>query len=220
MNALAVELSKARALIACTLEQGGNTALVYHADADGVASAALAWFALQKLGVGVLPLTPAKGQNVYAPEFSREVDELGANISMIVDTGSRAGSHCGSAPRIVIDHHVVEAPPQAAAFVHDEDEVVYQELALYKISTKSLHTGDIEKIIRDNNARILTITPDYFVIEKTGHQQELIAMLQKLEPYGLIEYSKSGRVAIVKWSRRFHEHLKDLSLIEADNLKD
>ena len=34
--------------------------------------------------------------------------------------------------------------------------------------------------------------------------------IKKLEPYGLIEYSKSGRVAIVKWSRRFHEHLKEL----------
>lgn len=106
------------------------------------------------------------------------------------------------------------------AFVHDEEEVVYQELALYKISTTNLHNGDIERLIRDNHARILTITPEYFVIEKTGHQQELLAMLDKLEPYGLIEYSKSGRVAIVKWSRRFHDHLKDLSRVEADNLHD
>lgn len=105
------------------------------------------------------------------------------------------------------------------AFVHDESEVVYQELALYKISTASLHNGNIEQLIRDNNARILTITAEYFVIEKTGHQQELIAMLQKLVPYGVIEYSKSGRVAIVKWSRRFHDHLKDLQRKEADNLK-
>ncbi|SEM19800.1 acetolactate synthase, small subunit [Chitinophaga rupis] len=105
------------------------------------------------------------------------------------------------------------------AFVHEEDEVVYQELALYKISTKSLQNGNIEQLIRDNHARILTITEEYFVIEKTGHQQELIDMLKKLEPYGLIEYSKSGRVAIVKWSRRFHDHLKELAGKEADNFK-
>ncbi len=105
------------------------------------------------------------------------------------------------------------------AFVHEDDEVVYQELALYKISTTSLQNGNIEQLIRDNNARILTITADYFVIEKTGHQQELIDMLKKLEPYGLIEYSKSGRVAIVKWSRRFHDHLKELASKEADNFK-
>ncbi|SEW23491.1 acetolactate synthase, small subunit [Chitinophaga sp. YR573] len=104
------------------------------------------------------------------------------------------------------------------AFVHDEDEVVYQELALYKISTKSLQNGNIEKLIRENQARILTITDDYFVIEKTGHQHELIALQEKLAPYGLIEYSKSGRVAIVKWSRRFHDHLKELAGLHTDNL--
>jgi acetolactate synthase-1/3 small subunit len=104
------------------------------------------------------------------------------------------------------------------AFVHDEDEVVYQELALYKISTKSLKNGNIEKLIRENQARILTITDDYFVIEKTGHQHELIALQEKLAPYGLIEYSKSGRVAIVKWSRRFHDHLKELAGLHPDNL--
>ncbi|SFE13404.1 acetolactate synthase, small subunit [Chitinophaga sp. CF118] len=104
------------------------------------------------------------------------------------------------------------------AFVHDEDEVVYQELALYKISTKSLQNGNIEKLIRENQARILTITDEYFVIEKTGHQHELISLQQKLAPYGLIEYSKSGRVAIVKWSRRFHDHLKELAGLHTDNL--
>ena len=104
------------------------------------------------------------------------------------------------------------------AFVHDEDEVVYQELALYKISTKSLQNGNIEKLIRENQARILTITDEYFVIEKTGHQHELIALQEKLAPYGLIEYSKSGRVAIVKWSRRFHDHLKELAGLHTDNL--
>ena len=105
------------------------------------------------------------------------------------------------------------------AFVHEEDEVVYQELALYKISTKALQNGNIELLIRENNARILTITEDYFVLEKTGHQQELIDLQVKLAPYGLIEYSKSGRVAIVKWSRRFHDHLKELDTQRPDNLK-
>ncbi|MCK7560171.1 acetolactate synthase small subunit [Chitinophaga sedimenti] len=104
------------------------------------------------------------------------------------------------------------------AFVHEEDEVVYQELALYKVSTKALANGNIERLIRDNHARILTIAEDYFVIEKTGHQQELLDLLKKLEPYGLIEYTKSGRVAIVKWSRRFHEHLKNLGQKQMDNL--
>ncbi|RAJ00249.1 acetolactate synthase small subunit [Chitinophaga skermanii] len=105
------------------------------------------------------------------------------------------------------------------AFVHEEEDVVYQELALYKVSTQNLHKGNIEQVIRENNARILTVDPEYFVIEKTGHQQELLDMLKHLEPFGMIEYTKSGRVAIVKWSRRFHDHLKDLAKKEADQYK-
>lgn len=105
------------------------------------------------------------------------------------------------------------------AFVHEEDEVVYQELALYKISTRALSNGNIERLIRENNARILTITDEYFVVEKTGHQHELLALQEQLAPYGLIEYSKSGRVAIVKWSRRFHDHLKELAAQKTDDLK-
>ncbi|GAA4320055.1 acetolactate synthase small subunit [Compostibacter hankyongensis] len=104
------------------------------------------------------------------------------------------------------------------AFVHDEEEVVYQEMALYKISTEQLEKQDVEKLIRANHANILSITPKYFVVEKTGHQDELLDLLHALEPYGLIEYASSGRVAIVKWSRRFHKHLKELSLVEEDNL--
>ncbi|ATL47642.1 acetolactate synthase small subunit [Chitinophaga caeni] len=104
------------------------------------------------------------------------------------------------------------------AFVHEEEDVVYQELALYKVSTQSLDKGNIEQIIRENNAKIITVDPNYFVIEKTGHQQELLDMLKQLEPFGIIEYSKSGRVAIVKWSRRFHDHLKELGEKVEDNL--
>lgn len=104
------------------------------------------------------------------------------------------------------------------AFVHEQEEVVYQEMALYKISTEHLENRDIEQLIRANHANILSITPKYFIVEKTGHQEDLLALLNALEPYGLIEYASSGRVAIVKWSRRFHEHLKNLSKVKEDNL--
>ncbi len=105
------------------------------------------------------------------------------------------------------------------AFVHEAEEVVYQELALYKISIASLEEGNIERLIREVNARILSITPRYFVIEKTGHEAELLNLLELLQPYGVMEFARSGRVSIVKWSRRFHEHLKDLSQVKEDNLQ-
>jgi len=101
------------------------------------------------------------------------------------------------------------------AFVHEESEVVRQELALYKVSTKFLDAGSIENLIREQHARILTITPEYLVLEKTGHFEETQEMLQKLERFGVMEFTRSGTVAIIKWSRRFHMHLKDLEAIPA-----
>jgi acetolactate synthase I/III small subunit len=96
------------------------------------------------------------------------------------------------------------------AFVHTEEEVVRQELAMYKISTRFLDSGSIETLIREHHARILTITPDYLVLEKTGHFAETQLMLEKLEKFGVMEFTRSGTVAIIKWSKRFHMHLKDL----------
>ncbi|MDX1365626.1 MAG: acetolactate synthase small subunit, partial [Arenibacter latericius] len=42
------------------------------------------------------------------------------------------------------------------AFVHEESEIVHQEIAMYKMRTESLTNGDVEKVIRKHHARILT----------------------------------------------------------------
>ena len=103
------------------------------------------------------------------------------------------------------------------ALVHEEEEVIYQEVALYKINAKSLHNGSAEKLAKENHAKILTSTPDYVVFEKTGLFEETQDLLKKLEKYGVMEFARSGRVVILKWSKRFHQHLKDFEQLEVNN---
>jgi acetolactate synthase I/III small subunit len=174
------------------------TVTVYTEDRIGITNRITVIFTRRRINITSLTTSETEIPGVY--KFIITVKSERAKLEKIV----------GQIERLIEIHR---------AFVHDEDEVVYQELALYKISTKSLQNGSIETLIRENQARILTITDEYFVIEKTGHQHELIALQAKLAPYGLIEYSKSGRVAIVKWSRRFHDHLKELEALRPDNLK-
>ncbi|NSW95096.1 MAG: acetolactate synthase small subunit, partial [Bacteroidales bacterium] len=82
-------------------------------------------------------------------------------------------------------------------FVHTSDEIVYQELALFKVKTKGLMSGNnIDTIVRGHHARILEVSPEYIVIEKTGHKAEITELLHQLEPCGLLQYVRSGRVAI------------------------
>lgn len=102
------------------------------------------------------------------------------------------------------------------AFVHEEDEVIHQEIALYKLKTLALADGNnIEKIVRDNHARILAVAPEYIVIEKTGHKHETQALFKNLEPFGILEFARSGRVAITKPMKELTTYLKEFE--EAQN---
>ena len=58
------------------------------------------------------------------------------------------------------------------------------------------------------------IRKDYTVFETTGHREETDRLFKVLEPYGLIEFVRSARVAIIKASKGFHEKLKEFEQTE------
>jgi acetolactate synthase I/III small subunit len=83
------------------------------------------------------------------------------------------------------------------AYFFLDSEVVYQEIALYKLPIESLEAS-LEKVIRQYNAHIIAAEKDFVVIEFTGHKENTQALLETLKPYNLLEFSRSGRVAIAK----------------------
>jgi acetolactate synthase-1/3 small subunit len=96
-------------------------------------------------------------------------------------------------------------------FVHTSEHIIYQEIALYKVTTKSLLTGNIiDHIVRSYNARILEVSPEYIVLEKTGHKTEITGLLNQLEPYGVLQFARSGRVAITKQVKELNAYLKEM----------
>ena len=79
------------------------------------------------------------------------------------------------------------------------DELVYQEIALYKVPTEQLlDEKELEKIIRRYNARILEMDRTFTVIEMTGHSDETSALFNDLKKYGILQCSRAGRVAVTK----------------------
>ncbi len=100
------------------------------------------------------------------------------------------------------------------AFHYDIDEVVYQEIALYKVPTRVFSNSNrVEMLIRQHNARVLEIEPEYIVIEKTGHQHETEAFLMELEKLGgVFEFVRSGRVAIVRPMERLNTYLNSIEM--------
>ena len=97
------------------------------------------------------------------------------------------------------------------AFYYTNDEIVYQEIALYKVPTHIFAgNSSVERLIRQYNARILQIEKEYIVIEKTGHEHETKALLEELKEVGIYEFVRSGRVAIVKPMERLNKYLQSL----------
>ncbi len=97
------------------------------------------------------------------------------------------------------------------AFYHTLDEIVYQEIALYKVPTEAFANGDeVESLIRKHNARILTIEQDYIVVEKTGHKDETKDLFRALEEYGVLQFARSGRIALTKQIKEISAYLKEI----------
>lgn len=99
------------------------------------------------------------------------------------------------------------------AVYHTDEETVFQEITLFKISVeKAAEDNLVERLIRDKNARILSVEQDFMIIEKTGHKADNDDLLEFLKPFGLIDYVKSGRVSLIKMD----EELKDLQKLVED----
>ena len=85
------------------------------------------------------------------------------------------------------------------SFFYTDDEIIYQEIALYKVPTdKLIEEQDLEKIKRKYNARILEMSRDYTILEKTGHPEETEALFEDLKRHDIRQFVRSGRVAVTK----------------------
>lgn len=100
-------------------------------------------------------------------------------------------------------------------YYNTNDEIVWQELALYKVSTDEIaEKVQVERLLRQYGARAVAIRKDYTIFETTGHREETQKLIDYLSPYGLIEFVRSARVAIIKASSGFHEKLKEFEEAE------
>ena len=96
------------------------------------------------------------------------------------------------------------------AYYHNEDDTVYQESCLFKIKSSLLFDDrQIQNIIKDSNARIVTVNKQFFVIEKSGRRKEIDSLYDKLNEYGIMQFVRSGAIAITKEPMNISEILSE-----------
>lgn len=103
------------------------------------------------------------------------------------------------------------------AFYHTDEETIFQETALYKVKSSYLfEERQIQNIIKDSHANIVTVSPDFFVIEKTGFRHETEKLRSDLAPYGLLQFVRSGRISVTKAPMGISEILNNFKNQEND----
>jgi acetolactate synthase-1/3 small subunit len=101
------------------------------------------------------------------------------------------------------------------AYYNTNDEIIWQEMGMFKVPTEAITEKiKVERLLHEFGARAIAIRKDYTVFETTGHTEETDKLIAFLEPYGLIEFVRSARVAIIKDSSGFHEKVKEFERLD------
>jgi len=94
------------------------------------------------------------------------------------------------------------------AYYNTNEEVIWQEQALYKVPTDIIaEKAPVERLLREYGASAVVIRNDYTVFETAGHREEIDKLTEELTKYGLIEFVRGARIAIIKNSAGFHSKL-------------
>ncbi|REE27553.1 acetolactate synthase small subunit [Winogradskyella pacifica] len=97
------------------------------------------------------------------------------------------------------------------AYYHTEEEIIYQQSCMFKMRSNLLFDErQIQNIIKESNARIVTVNRDFFVIEKSGRKEEIDLLHRELTVFGIMQFTRSGRIAVTKDEMKISTMLKAL----------
>jgi acetolactate synthase-1/3 small subunit len=79
-----------------------------------------------------------------------------------------------------------------------DGQTVARELILVKVRADAKQRAEILQIKEIFRARIANLGPETLIIELTGDEDKVSACLALLEPFGILEIARTGRLALNK----------------------
>ncbi|HSV12130.1 MAG TPA: acetolactate synthase small subunit [Hanamia sp.] len=170
------------------------TITVYSEDQIGILNRISIIFSRRKINIQTLNTSPSEVPGIH--RFNIVIDETEEVIKKLV-------------------RQIEKQVDVLKAYYNTNDEIIWQEMALYKVPTEIIaEKAKVERLLHQFGARVVAIRKDYTVFETTGHREETDRLISALEPYGLIEFVRSARVAIIKESEGFHSKVKEFEKLQ------
>ncbi|PIQ96368.1 MAG: acetolactate synthase small subunit [Nitrospinae bacterium CG11_big_fil_rev_8_21_14_0_20_56_8] len=82
-----------------------------------------------------------------------------------------------------------------------EEKFVDRELILIKMNAEPRVREEILRVVDLFRAKIVDVSHSTYTIEITGHEGKISGMLELLEPFGIKEMVRSGRIAITRGTK-------------------
>lgn len=84
-------------------------------------------------------------------------------------------------------------------FEMEDKDLIFKEIAFIKVTTKNPdQRREVEELSSLSKAEVIQVGQDFLVIEKTGTEDQITNLYLLLKPFGIKEFIRSGRIAIVK----------------------
>lgn len=94
------------------------------------------------------------------------------------------------------------------AYYHTDEETIFTESCMFKIKSDLLfNEPQIQNIIKESYARIVTVNKEFFVLEKSGRRNEIESLRRDLNVFGIMQFVRSGRIAVTKDEMKITELL-------------
>jgi len=103
---------------------------------------------------------------------------------------------------------------------HEPGEAVERELMLVKVRTSGEDRPRVLEVATVFRATVVDVTRSTITLEATGKPEKLEALLQLLGDFGVIELSRTGRIALARGDRGIRERGKKARLAVAGGGED
>lgn len=75
---------------------------------------------------------------------------------------------------------------------------VQREMALIKVKAKAEYRAEILRMVDIFRSRVVDVGAEYYIIEVTGDQGKIEALLELLKPMGIKEIARTGAIALAR----------------------
>jgi acetolactate synthase-1/3 small subunit len=79
---------------------------------------------------------------------------------------------------------------------------VDRELVLIKVAADERARGEVMNVVDIFRAKIVDVGSKSYIIEVTGNEEKLSAMIDLLRPVGILEVARTGRVTMARGNQR------------------